>query len=198
MNVIRKQGQPAGQVHSWILPFHPLAGLFLWRPQMETQKCFKCHVVKPMSEFYAHPRMANGHLGKCKECTKQDVLENRIAHLSAVREYDRERGKLPHRKAANALRQRMPHVKEQHQKALKEYAARFPERKRATTMIHNALRDKKLSRPTRCELCGSRCKPVAHHFDYDRPLDVVWLCISCHNQLHRRYNPISLAWPMAM
>lgn len=32
--------------------------------------CFKCGASKARSEFYKHPKMADGLLGKCKSCTR--------------------------------------------------------------------------------------------------------------------------------
>jgi ribosomal protein S27AE len=35
-----------------------------------------------------------------------------------------------------------------------------------------------------CVRCGAT-KSLAHHEDYDKPLDVMWLCQPCHKQRHK-------------
>lgn len=37
--------------------------------------CFKCGLEKPLSLFYKHKMMADGHLNKCIDCTRKDVKQ---------------------------------------------------------------------------------------------------------------------------
>ena len=132
--------------------------------------CIKCGEVLPLSQFYRHPQMADGHLNKCKTCTKADVANHRKANLDKIRAYDRQRGKTPERKA---------HV----QRVVKKYREQNPERYKANTAVNNALRDGRLTRQP-CEVCGS-AKVHAHHDDYAQPLTVRWLCAIHHKQAHQ-------------
>ena len=132
------------------------------------KRCFKCLCEKPLDAFYRHAAMADGRLNKCKECTKADVSLHRQENLERIRAYDRARASQPHRMATR-------------NRIVAEYAERFPSRKKANTAVGNAVRDGRLKKQP-CWVCGS--KAVAHHPDYDRPLDVVWLCQPHHKQAH--------------
>lgn len=136
---------------------------------MEPKTCFKCERSLPRSDFYRHSKMADGLLGKCKECTKTDVTAHRWREIDRVREYDKQRSKLPHRLDAMKVRMRA-------------YAAKHPKETRARTAVNNAVRDGRLQR-TPCVVCGYEMA-VGHHPDYDKPLSVVWLCRPCHAAVH--------------
>lgn len=132
------------------------------------KECFKCKTVKPLDEFYKHKQMADGHLNKCKICNKRDSSEHRSNNLDKVREYDRNRGKLPHRVE---LRNK---INERWRKA-------HPDRSNAHQKLHKAVRSGKVKKQP-CWVCGEKAE--AHHPDYSKPLDVVWLCTMHHRQTH--------------
>lgn len=137
---------------------------------IRSKECFKCHAVKPLEEFYKHPMMADGHVNKCKTCNKKDVTDNRNKNIERVREYDRERSKNPERIKAMTAQTKL-----------------WREQDRRRGIAHNAvsraIRSGTLSRQP-CAVCGNE-KSVAHHEDYDKPLDVVWLCQPCHVRRHK-------------
>jgi len=39
------------------------------------KNCIICKAIKPLDEFYKHKKMTDGHLNKCKECTKSQSKE---------------------------------------------------------------------------------------------------------------------------
>lgn len=57
--------------------------------------CFKCGLNLPLSEFYKHPQMADGHLNKCKSCTKNDVHNKYVENIQddLFKEKERARGR---------------------------------------------------------------------------------------------------------
>lgn len=125
---------------------------------MITKICFKCGILKELNDFYKHPEMSDGHLGKCKECTKKDTSANYRKNRGHYMEYEKRRG------------------------SLRGGTAQKAHRKAAHVIVSNAIRDKRLKRLP-CEICGIE-KVEAHHDDYDEPFKIKWLCRRHHLQLH--------------
>lgn len=50
--------------------------------------------------------------------------------------------------------------------------------------ITYALHAKKINRPKLCEKCHQKKDLQAHHPDYTKKLDVIWLCFHCHCHEH--------------
>jgi hypothetical protein len=51
--------------------------------------------------------------------------------------------------------------------------------------VERAISSGDLLKAENCEICGNRSKLYAHHEDYNQPLKVLWVCCSCHKNLHK-------------
>lgn len=142
--------------------------------------CFKCGESKSLDEFYKHPQMADGRLGKCKTCTIKDSETRRALKSSdpqwVVSELKR------HREKSQKYREDGRH-KPDPQRSL-NWADRNPTKRHAHHMVNNAVRNGKLVKLP-CSVCGNP-KSEAHHEDYSKPLDVIWLCRKHHGELHHQ------------
>ena len=160
--------------------------------------CKKCNTEKQPYCFYKAQK------SECKECTKIRVRKNYRANHDHYIKYERSRSHLPHRiigRGVDLDGALMCHIPSKHpahgeripirsnenkrnqNKSAREYVARYPERKKANTMVGNAIRDKKLTTQP-CAWCGTENNVHGHHESYDKPLDVIWLCAKHHKAVH--------------
>lgn len=151
------------------------------------KQCFKCCRIKHLDDFYRHAKMADGHLNKCKECTKSDTQKNRKSKIDYYQEYDRRRGETQHRKDRvknNAWKyNRSPYYN--------KFRLDHPQKASAHSKIAYAVRSGSVSRPDTCEKCSSYHSNIhAHHDDYSKPLEVIWLCTACHGSEHKMLNAL--------
>lgn len=68
---------------------------------------------------------------------------------------------------------------------------------RAQGTLEKAVAKGVVLRKTHCEECGAstefadgRSGIQAHHPDYNKPLDVIWLCQHCHHEWHKCHRAI--------
>jgi hypothetical protein len=128
---------------------------------MTTKKCTECARELPLGDFHLAKRGAHGRAAKCRDCKHSYYRANRrIIRAKARAHY-----------AANRER-------------IAEYNARYRAEKPVVRWAHNVLnycvRTERIERPKQCPVCGRYAKLDAHHHDYNKPLDVEWLCKSCH------------------
>jgi len=142
---------------------------------MPTQKCILCGETKDLDEYYAHPQMANKHLGICKVCVKKRAKIH--AGTSAGKEVERKRNQKPERKANLQIISR-------------NWLKANPERGRTHSAVARALKKGILIKPTKCQDCQEEAPLHAHHDDYSKPLEVKWLCVPCHGKRHPKYKEL--------
>lgn len=128
--------------------------------------CTKCGIEKSLDDFPLQPRGKLGYHSWCKDCLNADCrdkyAQRRERKLAKMRAYD----------AAHPGRKN-DDWKLKHEKC------------RAHNIIAAAIRGGRLV-PMPCIICGNVAE--AHHPDYSKPLDVVWLCRSHHRQTHSLAN----------
>lgn len=138
------------------------------------KKCFKCGEEKPYVDFYKHPRMSDGYLGKCKECTKKDSHKRFVEKLDdpiwANKERKRQREKEEKRRVEG--------------KVEKSTAKRKIKVKPSNRIFDYAVQTGKIQRLP-CEVCGKE-NAQGHHEDYSegQELNVQWLCTRHHADRH--------------
>lgn len=140
--------------------------------------------------------MADGRLNKCKDCARQDTRTNRSNRKYYYRLYDAKRYREnPKRKQMRDTYLMSARGRQKYEACQQKYKLNNPEKIYAHSCVGHALRDGRMSKPAVCEDCGIEEKDSrglhAHHEDYGKPLDVVWLCTTCHGLRHSKYKGVT-------
>ena len=136
-----------------------------------TRRCTTCAALKPLAAFVRSARSSTGYRSTCRACRRDYTAQWRLDHPGYQRAYDVTRkGRTVHRRGA--ARQRKAH----------------PERVRAQNLLRYAVRSGGILKPVMCPVCQLWAAPRhmnGHHPDYSKPLDVEWMCLWCHRDLHK-------------
>jgi hypothetical protein len=120
----------------------------------ELKRCVNCGQLKPRGDFWRNCRASDGLASGCKSC---------------IRAYKQEYYKS---EAGKATRQRSSET----------YAKKSPAHNRARSIVSAAKSSGRIFAGP-CEVCGAE-RTHAHHDDYNKPLEVRWLCPMHHKEWH--------------
>ncbi len=73
-----------------------------------------------------------------------------------------------------------------------EWRRKNRQKARAAQQVRDHVRRGTMIKPTNCEICLKTCKLEGHHQDYEKPLEVVWLCRTCHLKQHEKLLDVIL------
>ena len=173
--------------------------------------CTKCKVEKDLNEFSKCKSAKDGLQYMCKICLKQYYLRNKEKMNQYQKQYyqlnreemnqyqqeykqlNKEEIKAYKKQYRQLNREKIKAYKKQYRQLnrekinenKKQYCHRNPEKQKARYMLNYAVQSGKIHKPVFCSSCDSDKHLEAHHTDYSKPLEVTWLCRSCHVDLHR-------------
>ena len=122
---------------------------------------------------------------KVKEQTKRSIEKNK--------DKINERRKCPERRKVNneSVKTWRKNNPEKYAETEKARRARDRPKELARNYVYKQIFRGKLQRPSKCERCMTECKPEAHHDDYEKRLEIKWLCKICHRNQHGKLLDVS-------
>jgi len=156
-------------------------------PPPRTEKtCKACGVTLPIAEFptqksHNWKKYPMSVCAPCRDKRTTEWAKRNPEKRKAVWQRHAEQNREAY---AEANRRYFRRHKESRMAALQRYWAANPGKREARHAVAYALRTGRLTRKP-CEECGSHKRVHAHHHDYDKPLEVKWLCSLCHGKEHR-------------
>lgn len=148
--------------------------------------CGRCGQAKPLSDFHRKSTSRTGHRSACKACEKA------YRNLPHVREREALRGRELRPLRAEYMRRWFQENRDVVRASQERSAERNdPVKREAREKLHAAVKSGRVVKAATCERCGQEVpkeRLQGHHADYSKPLEVEWLCSTCHGRERRKYG----------
>lgn len=63
---------------------------------------------------------------------------------------------------------------------------KYPIKRKARKLLGYAISSGLVIKSDHCEICFSNSNIHGHHEDYNKPLEVLWVCAKCHKGIHKK------------
>jgi predicted HNH restriction endonuclease len=115
---------------------------------------------------------------------RDEELRKRRALYYSNHESELERLRRYKRSNPDKIREDSQKYRIEHQEEVRDYNTEYQRKHPEVRIARNKARI--LPQGIVCQICGTMKDLQKHHPDYSKPLEVVILCRSCHEKLHRR------------
>ncbi len=134
------------------------------------KRCYRCKIDKKHKDFFVSKTSRDGLKTYCKTCTVEYNSSYGSQHKKNKYKTDES-------------------FREKKKKEVRDRRKKSPEKMRARSVFSKHVVAGKIIRPKVCSHCkrSDKKRIEGHHEDYIKPFDVIWLCTSCHQKLHK--NP---------
>jgi hypothetical protein len=150
--------------------------------------CKKCGKHRSSKNFYKNNKVT------CRFCIieynkeyqkkyRKDFADKRSEYSKRYREKNKDRITEYYKEWYSANGRKRSSV---YMEKITEWQENNPEKRDAAYQVNLEVSRGNIVRPTVCSECGQERKVVGHHDDYTKPLDVRWLCYSCHKIEHNK------------
>lgn len=138
-------------------------------------KCNACGIIKESKDFYVR----NKH--QCKKCVIKHRVSLKYKKMMADPEYRKKRDEYNRIWFRNH-----PKKRTKNQLDMEKFSRKLnPEIKSASNFVYRNTKIGKINRPDACSVCKEKRRIVAHHENYDFPLEIDWACDPCHKRIHK-------------
>ena len=148
------------------------------------KRCSKCERLLSIKQFSKNRRTKDGLRVQCKACNAvydaayRQTPKGKAVNRATVIRYQQ----TPKGKAATVRYRQTPNGHAKASAAGVRYRIKHPLKAWCRRQLNHAITAGKIKRQP-C-MNGCKAKAEAHHSDYSKPFDVLWLCRKCHRAWH--------------
>lgn len=157
--------------------------------QGKHKECPQCHLILELDKFQLNRGKYHGMCKPCQKLRRQLNKDKTNATSYAWRKLNREKTREYNQRYRAKNRDKYLKWASEHEAKVK---GKNPHAKNAHAKLYQAIK-KGLVKKDQCAVCEKLYNlpvaAVAHHCDYNKPLDVQWLCKPHHQAWHRIFTP---------
>jgi transposase len=134
------------------------------------------------NRFYTNDRLQKMSIGTKKSWQNPKIRKERLDGFFKVKEQIKISRKINFGLYGETIEEEVERKKSYIRKYRKKYSKENPEKIKAHNLAKYYIN---IPKNQLCEICNKNKAKEKHHEDYSKPLEIKFLCVSCHQKLHR-------------